>query len=132
MQILVFPCGGCSTMKLFGHDKITWLTCTQYHFVTLLHSHDSLTDTQSPMYLTTCKNNSFIHPQPRIAEKTLSHYFLSHIMRKPEFCLCENKGADQLCSYSAQLICAFLCFRYMDRTIPLLLCPKFQASSYLQ
>ena len=24
---------------------------------------------------------------------------LSHFVRKPEFCLCENNGTDQLCSY---------------------------------
>ena len=42
------------------------------------------------------------------------------------FCICENKGADQLRSNCAadQL----LCFRYIDSTI--LLNPKFQASSH--
>ena len=30
-------------------------------------------------------------------------------MRKPAFCICKNKGADQR-----------LCFRLIDRTIPLL------------
>ena len=34
---------------------------------------------------------------------------MSLIMRKPFFCICENKDADQR-----------LCFRYMDSTIPLL------------
>ena len=24
-----------------------------------------------------------------------SHYNMRHVMRKPDFCLCENKGADQ-------------------------------------
>ena len=43
-------------------------------------------------------------------------------MRKPAFCICENKGADQLSSHRAadQL----LCFCYIDSTIPLL--PKFR------
>ena len=39
-------------------------------------------------------------------------------MRKPDFCLCESKGADQLCSN-----CEAdqpLCFRYRDSTVPLL------------
>ena len=52
---------------------------------------------------------------------------LSLVMRKPDFCICENKDADQLrgdCEADQGL-----CFRYMDSTIPLL--PKFQASSYL-
>ena len=34
------------------------------------------------------------------------------IMRKTDFCLCENKGADQLCSN---------CFCFSDSTISLLL-----------
>ena len=49
-------------------------------------------------------------------------------MRKPDFWLCENKGADQLCSNCTSD--QHLCFRYTDRTIsPLLINPKFQASS---
>ena len=28
---------------------------------------------------------------------------MSHVMRKPDFCICENKGADQLCGLSASL-----------------------------
>ena len=40
-------------------------------------------------------------------------------MRKPDFCLCENKGADQLrsnCEADQRL-----CFHYVDSTISLLL-----------
>ena len=39
-------------------------------------------------------------------------------MRKPDFCICENKDADQR-----------LCFRYTDSTIPLL--PKYEITSVL-
>ena len=48
-------------------------------------------------------------------------------MRKTDFCLCENKGADQLpsnCEADQRL-----CFRYLDSTIPLL--PKYDLSSFL-
>ena len=39
-------------------------------------------------------------------------------MRKPDFCICENKDADQLCgNFEAD---QRLCFRYTDSTIPLL------------
>ena len=38
-------------------------------------------------------------------------------MRKPAFCTCKNKGADQLCSYCTGD--QHLCFRYTDSTIPL-------------
>ena len=40
------------------------------------------------------------------------------LMRKPDFCLCANKGADQLCSNCTAD--QRLCFRYTDSTIPLL------------
>ena len=39
-------------------------------------------------------------------------------MRKPDFCICENKGADQLCG--DRTTDQRLCFRYIDSTIPLL------------
>ena len=43
---------------------------------------------------------------------------LSPVVRKPAFCICENKDADQLCSN-----CAAdqpFCFRYINSTIPVL------------
>ena len=51
---------------------------------------------------------------------------LSHVMRKTDFCLCENKDTDQLCSNCTADQC--LCFRYWDSTIPLLL--KSEISSF--
>ena len=49
-------------------------------------------------------------------------------MRKPDFCICENKDADQLSDNREAD--QHLCFRYIDSTIPLLLNLKFQASSH--
>ena len=46
-------------------------------------------------------------------------------MRKPDFCICENKDADQLRGYREAD--QRLCFRYIDRTIPLL--PTSEISS---
>ena len=43
---------------------------------------------------------------------------MSLVMRKPDFCICENKDTDQLrgnCEADQRL-----CFHYMDSTIPLL------------
>ena len=40
-------------------------------------------------------------------------------MRKPAFCICENKDADQL--RGNREADQRLCFRYMDSTIPVLL-----------
>ena len=48
-------------------------------------------------------------------------------MRKPDLCICENKDADQLrgnCEADQRL-----CFRYIDRIIPLL--PKSEILSLL-
>ena len=52
-------------------------------------------------------------------------YHMSRVMRKPDFGLCENKGADQLrsnCEADQRL-----CFRYSDSTIPLLLIAKISS-----
>ena len=46
-------------------------------------------------------------------------------MRKPTFCICESKDADQLRGSQKAEQC--LCFRYIDSTIPLL--PKSEISS---
>ena len=50
---------------------------------------------------------------------------MSPVMRKPDFCICENKDADQLRGYREAD--QRLCFRYTDSTIPLL--PKSHISS---
>ena len=42
-------------------------------------------------------------------EKVFQRFDLSRDVRKPDFCICENKDADQR-----------LCFRHLDSTIPLL------------
>ena len=46
-------------------------------------------------------------------------FYMSRIVRKPDFCLCENKGADQL--RGNREADQRLCFRYTDSTFPLLL-----------
>ena len=51
--------------------------------------------------------------------------FMSHIIRKPDFCLCENKDTDQLrsnCEADQRLY-----FRYSYSTIPPLLVPKISS-----
>ena len=62
---------------------------------------------------------------------------MSRRMGKQTICIGENKDADQLRGYRAYQLRGYreadqrLCFRYSDRTIPLLLNPKFQGSSLL-
>ena len=61
----------------------------------------------------------------RVASLGFVIYYMSRIVRKPDFCLCENKGADQLrsnCEADQRL-----CFRYSDSTIPLLLIAKISS-----
>ena len=43
---------------------------------------------------------------------------MSRVMRKPVFCICENKDADQL--RGNREADQRICFRYTDSTIPLL------------
>ena len=43
---------------------------------------------------------------------------MSRVMRKPTFCICENKDADQF--RGKREADQHLCFRYIDSTIPLL------------
>ena len=52
---------------------------------------------------------------------------MSRVMRKPTFCICENKDADQL--HSNHEADQRLCFPYTDSTIPLLSKSKCQASA---
>ena len=52
-------------------------------------------------------------------------HHMSLVMRKPAVSICENKDADQL--PGNREADQHLCFRYTDRTIPLL--PKYEISS---
>ena len=48
-------------------------------------------------------------------------------IKKTDFCICENKDSDQLCSYCTTD--QRLCFRYTNRTVSLLL--KTEISNFL-
>ena len=62
------------------------------------------------------------HPFPF----TLNYHFnMGLVVRKPAFCICENKDADQL--RGDREADQRLCFRYTDSTTPLL--PKSEISS---
>ena len=82
-------------------------------------------------YLINTKMVQFLFPivanRLKILEDVFSHDkdHMSCIMRKSDFHICENKGADQLCSNCAAD--QRLCFRYIDGTI--LLLPKSEISS---
>ena len=70
--------------------------------------------------------NWFLWDFLRLLDKCL-HILTSHLspdVRKPTFCICEKKDADQLCGNREND--QRLCFRYLDSTIPLL--PKYKVS----
>ena len=54
-----------------------------------------------------------------------SPFYMSCVVRKPAFCICENKDADQL--RGNREADQRLCFRHTDSTIPLL--PTSEVSS---
>ena len=66
-----------------------------------------------------------LYPSPLFNLIMLKDDNLSRDVRKPDFCICENKDADQL--RGDREADQRLCFRYTDSTIPLL--PKYKISS---
>ena len=87
------------------------------------------TPTNSGNYADLINSFNFGDPSPVEVGLVLSLSLftsVSRIMRKPDFCLCENKGADQL--RGNREADQRLCFCYSDSTIPLLL--KSEISSF--
>ena len=69
--------------------------------------------------------STYGNKNPALLLKLLVHIlYMRRQARKPDFCLGENKGADQLCSNCTADQC--LCFHYTDSAIPLLLKSKFK------
>ena len=77
------------------------------------------------IYVTNSQQFSLVQSKHRVSPDTilLSTHEMSRAVRKPDSSLCENKGADQLCSNCTAD--QRLYFRYRDSTIPLLLKSKF-------
>ena len=69
--------------------------------------------------------SSLALPDPHLT--SLTDLQMSLVMRKPVFCICENKDADQLRGNRNREADQRLCFRYTDSTIPLL--PKYKIPS---
>ena len=60
-----------------------------------------------------------------VSQHYYAYHYMSRVVRKPVFCICENKEADQL--RGNREADQRLCFRYIDSIIPLL--PKYEISS---
>ena len=70
----------------------------------------------------------FFHPllhEIIVPSDLILRHNLTRVVRKPAFCICENKDAEQL--RGNREADQRLCFRYIDSTIPLL--PKYEISS---
>ena len=81
-------------------------------------------------FKTTKKNNEPLKtpnvvPLDIVGTKNRLPNNLSRIVRKPVFCICENKDADQL--RGNREADQRLCFRYTDSTIPLLSKPEISS-----
>ena len=68
--------------------------------------------------------NNFVGFAEDFVKQGLQH--MSHVMRNQDFCLCENKGADQLRRNCTVDLC--LCFCYTDSRILFLLISKSSGS----
>ena len=65
-----------------------------------------------------CQETVMIPVIQNIRSGTKNMVQMSRVMRKPTFCICENKDTDQL--RGNREADQHLCFRYIDSTIPLL------------
>ena len=73
-----------------------------------------------------CFSFSVLDKETFLAYMQIMHIEIGRYMRKPAFCICQNRGMDQLrANHAAD---QHLCFRYIDSTIPLL--PKSKISSF--
>ena len=76
-------------------------------------------------YLVTFVGGGRKFDQEVFSVQDVVHYYMSRVVRKPAFCICGNKDADQL--RGNREAAQRLCFRYTDSTIPLV--PKSVISS---
>ena len=104
-----------------GHDFIPMLQATSASSrLSLYNPEFHLTSVQDVVTLSTVQSLGLLNQQSSSLARLLGKICnpeakLSSDMRKPAFCICENKGADQRF------------FRYIDCIIPLL--PKSEISS---
>ena len=71
------------------------------------------------------EQQGFLIPVSYFSRSLPKNQYLSRVMRKVTFCICENKDADQL--RRDREADQRLCFRYIDSTIPLLSKPEISS-----
>ena len=70
------------------------------------------------MYVKTIKFKRHVDAEDNNLSRKCKYDHLSRVLRNPDFCICENKDADQL--RGNREADQRLCFRYTDSAIPLL------------
>ena len=96
-----------------------------YATVVIMYSHKQIGQTVQPKISLLLFAISFAAFGRITSWYILKHLNLSRLVRKLDFCICENKDADQL--RGNREADQRLCFRYTDSTISLL--PKYEISS---
>ena len=135
---LLHRCKFCTRELMRTHDKFayTYKFCIYtgcksvhvYRVLELYHLIDCLVETRNNSMLSHCQLIQG-HIKYSVFEIVQSGpHCLSRVNRKPTFCICENKDADQLNREADQR----LWFRYLDNTMLLLPKSKFSASSHLK
>ena len=117
----------CKKQVLSWHSSVksSWLNVVSYYSEKSMLTK-SLADVELEL---NCLRSKLEESKHAKQEATLEVIKLSLVVRKPDFCICENKDADQL--RGNREADQRLCFRYTDSTIPLPSKSKFQASSHL-
>ena len=95
---------------------ILWRNIEIFHFFIILIPTPDSPLPPFLLYLRWKSGVTFVRRCFRDDNYSLNH--LSLVVRKPAFCICENKDADQL--RGNREADQRLCFRYIDSTVPLL------------
>ena len=115
------------TSKIFNYNNNCPSTHTPANHSTMYQKsfcfiyQMSLTDGLGHQYISLVHVNVYLllsKINQSVASVIFWSYDMSLVIRKPAFCICENKDADQL--RGNREADQRLCFRYIDSTIPLL------------
>ena len=114
------------TLRKFGFDVFSWVlvwivghVSYEKEMMVMMMLLMMIQREKGINIMISCQDFVAYSCMPNFQNYSQHHYNTSRIVRKPDFRLCENKGADQLrsnCEADQRL-----CFRYSDNTISLLL-----------
>ena len=109
-KAILIDCGCLPLLVKLLHSKIVEVQCNACGCITTLANTGEFCGNFNPFPLP--------HPLHKPNRYIWMVSYMSLVMRKPAFCICENKDADQL--RGNREADQRLCFRYTDSTISLL------------